>query len=182
MRAWVVWAIVAIAVVLVAAIVWLAWRRRRTRELQSTFGPEYERAVGEAGPRGGESELMERRRRRARLEIRPLQPATRQRYLQTWRQVQARFVDAPEGAVADADRLVADVMTERGYPMEDFERRAADISVDHPRIVERYRAAHGISLAAQHDRATTEHLREAMLHYRALFEELLGDDDARRAG
>jgi hypothetical protein len=108
------------------------------------------------------------------LDLKELDPATRERHMQSWSQTQARFVDAPAEAVRDADRLVGQVMTDRGYPMDNFEQRSADISVDHPDVVENYRAAHAISLASDHEQATTEDLRQAMVHYRSLFETLLG--------
>ena len=121
-----------------------------------------------------EKELLERQKRHDALNITELDPATRERHMRAWQQTQARFVDAPAEAVRDADRLVGQVMTDRGYPMDNFDQRSADISVDHPEIVENYRAAHGISLASDHDQATTEDLRQAMVHYRSLFESLLG--------
>ena len=166
--------IVVVAVVVVAAL-WLFARKQRTDRLQNRFGPEYERAVDEAGgQRQAETELVDRERRRDRLDIRPLADESQRRYGERWRAVQADFVDRPGEAVGDADRLVAEVMRERGYPMEDFEQRAADVSVDHPLVVENYRAAHMI--VERHDRgdAGTEDLRQAMVHYRSLFDELLG--------
>jgi hypothetical protein len=118
------------------------------------------------------------------MEIVALEPAARQRYAEAWRDTQARFVDSPEQAIREADHLVTEVMRERGYPMEDFDQRAADVSVDHPNVVENYRAAHATSLANDQGRASTEDLRQAMVHYRALFVELLEqpEEEARRTG
>ena len=125
------------------------------------------------GRREAEAELGSRVERRERLEIRPLSPEARERYMESWRHVQANFVDDPGGAVTSADQLVGSVMRERGYPMDDFERRAEDISVDHPQVVERYRSAHGIARKNAAGQATTEDLRQAIQHYRALFDDLL---------
>jgi predicted nucleic acid-binding protein len=171
--AWIVIGVVA-ALIVVAAIA-AAWaRKRRTAGLQERFGPEYERAVAERGRRReAEQELAERERKREQLDIVPLSPESRKRYGDSWRKVQARFVDDPAGTVGDADRLVTDVMRERGYPIDDFDQRAADISVDHPDVVENYRAAHGIYVTHERGDADTEDLRQAFVHYRALFEELL---------
>jgi hypothetical protein len=174
-----VWVLVAIlAIALVAAAVVLV-RQRRSQQLREGFGPEYERTIAETGDRrAAESELAERRERRSKLEIRELDADTRDRYAERWRNAQRTFVDQPAAAVAEADGLVAEVMHERGYPVEeDFERRAADVSVDHPEVVENYRAAHAISTRAVRDEASTEDLRQALVHFRALFAELLGDDD-----
>jgi hypothetical protein len=137
-----------------------------------------------SGRRRAESELAERERRREYLEIVPLEPAARERYAEAWRDTQARFVDSPEQAIREADHLVTEVMRERGYPMEDFDQRAADVSVDHPNVTENYRAAHATSLANDQGEASTEDLRQAMVHYRALFVELLEQpgEEARRTG
>jgi hypothetical protein len=182
MEAW-VWILIAVAVIaLIAAGVWMWQRQRTTRSLQDRFGPEYDRMVEvEGGRRSAESELQERERRREELEIRELPTATRRRYQGAWQMTQARFVDSPADAVAEADRLVTEVMSARGYPMEDFDQRAADISVDHPHLVENYRSAHDISRKASRGDADTEDLRRAMVHFRALFEELLVTDEDRRA-
>jgi hypothetical protein len=172
-----VWAWIVIGVLLVAAvalIAWAAWQRSRTRRLQQRFGPEYERAIEEReDKRQAEAELTARERRRSELDIRPLDPSDRERYSEEWRRVQAEFVDHPVEAVREADRLVGDVMRERGYPMEDFDQRAADVSVDHPHLVNNYRTAHNISLASDRSEASTEDLRKAMVHFRSLFAELL---------
>jgi len=178
------WIIAAIGVLALIGIGWAMWSRRRTHRLQGQFGPEYDRAIREKGKRrDAESELTARRKRREGMEIRPLAPQSRERYVVAWRATQERFVDAPGQAVHEADALVLDVMRERGYPMENFEQRSADVSVDHPDVVENYRAAHGISLANEQGRASTEDLRQAMVHYRTLFEVLLRDEgqNARRA-
>jgi hypothetical protein len=169
------WIVIAIGIVAILAIVaWAMYNRRRSRMLQDRFGPEYGRAVAELGSkRQAETELASRQRRREELAIRPLAPAARERYVGMWRKTQARFVDDPAGAVGEADHLVIEVMRERGYPMEDFEQRAADVSVDHPHVVDNYRAAHAISMANDHGKASTEDLRQAMVHYRGLFDELL---------
>lgn len=166
--------IVVAAVVLIAIIAWVAARSRRSKQLQEGFGPEYERTVERSGDRrAAESELEARRERREELDIRALQPAARERYVSAWHQTQARFVDAPADALTEADSLLTSVMAERGYPMEDFDQRSADVSVDHPTVVENYRAAHAISTASGRGQASTEDMRQAMVHYRALFEELV---------
>ncbi|HZS25338.1 MAG TPA: hypothetical protein VFA30_10175 [Gaiellaceae bacterium] len=164
------------AVVVVALVVWRALAARRTRTLQGRFGPEYDRTVEDADSRrDAEKELSARAARRDELEIRPLAPGARERYVAEWQTVQARFVDDPDNAVRDADRLIQSVMSDRGYPMEDFEQRAADISVDHPDVVENYRQGHRLTRAAATGDGTTEDLRQAMQHYRALFDELLDE-------
>ena len=182
-----VWIIVAIVVVLILAAVFaVAQRRRRTQALQGRFGPEYDRTIERADSRRkAEAELREREERREQLDIRPLSAASRERFASSWEMTQRRFIDDPTGAVSEAHRLVIAVMRERGYPMDDFDQRAADISVDHPELVENYRAAHGISQRSESGQASTEELRQAALHYRSLFDELLGTADdapARRTG
>lgn len=168
---------VAVAVILViAALGWLYVRKRRhtTADLQQRFGSEYERAVREHGSeRKAEANLADREKRVDKLNIRDLEPSERERFSKQWASVQSRFVDFPKGAVTEADDLVSSLMKTRGYPVSDFEQRAADISVDHPRVVENYRSAHGIALRAGREEATTEDLRTAMIHYRSLFEELV---------
>jgi hypothetical protein len=170
-----VWLIVVLVVVLgVLAFAWRATSKRRTGKLKETFGPEYERSKTEAGSRRkAEAELKARETRREGLDIRPLTPEARERYSVSWQQVQGRFVDEPGAAVSEADRLVSAVMADRGYPMDDFGQRSADISVDLPHVVEDYRAAHAISMANDHGKASTEDLRQAFVHYRSLFDELL---------
>jgi hypothetical protein len=183
MDTWVWIAIAAVAAVVVLGVLWGAARTRRTRSLQDRFGREYDRAVEHAGDRReAERELREREKRHDELDLRPLSPEARDRYVEEWRATQGRFVDDPTGAVADADRLVQRVMRDRGYPVDDFEQRAADISVEHPELVEKYRTAHGIAQASERGEASTEDLRHSVRHYRALFVELLevedGDDVA----
>ncbi len=174
MATW-VWIVIAIAaVVVLALVVWSALRARRTRTLKEGFGPEYDRTVADApSKREAESDLLERQKRRDELDVRPLDPAARERYAEEWQATQARFVDDPGGAISEADVLIQRVMRERGYPVEDFEQRAADVSVDHPGVVEHYRAAHAIAQRNERGDAGTEDLRQAMVHYRALFENLL---------
>src|SRR5919199_356506 len=172
-----VWIVIAIAaVVVVGLVVWTALRSRRTRTLREGFGPEYDRTVADApSQRAPEGELLERQKRRDELEVKPLDSAAREGYAGEWHATQARFVDGPGGAITEADVLIQRVMRERGYPLEDFEQRAADVSVDHPEVVNNYRAAHAISIAHERERASTEDLRVAMQHYRSLFDELLGE-------
>ena len=167
--------LVAVAVVVVAFVL---SRKRRTDHLRAKFGPEYERLVREQGdPRQAESELSTRVERVKQLHIKPLSPEHRSRFADAWRSDQARFVDDPRGAVVEADRLVADLMQVRGYPVGDFEQRAADVSVDHPHVVQNYRVAHDIAVREQRGDASTEDLRKAMVHYRALFEDLLDSNE-----
>lgn len=172
--------LVLIAVLLVLAVgIYVTARKRRTEGLRDTFGSEYDRVTREAGgTRRAEAELLERRKRHDSFDIRDLTDEQRKDYRLEWERVQSRFVDEPTEAVAAADELVQRVMADRGYPVEDFDRRAADLSVEHPEVVANYRAAHGISLASAHGEASTEHLRQATIHYRALFGELLGANDA----
>jgi len=178
MDTWVWIVIAAAAVVVLLAIWWLASRKRRTSQLREGFGPEYDRTVEEAGSRRkAESELADREKRREELDIKPLAPGTRDRFANRWSTVQERFVDNPGAALRDAHTLVVEVMQERGYPTDDFEQRAADVSVDHPDVVENYRSAHAIT---QRGDADTEDQRQALVHYRALFDELLETQAADR--
>jgi hypothetical protein len=173
MDAW-VWVIIVAGIVVLAVAAYFAYRQYRRRTLRKGFGPEYDRAVSEAPTRReAESELAERRKRREELDVRPLEPAARERYEREWEAVQARFVDDPDGAIGDADALIQQVMRERGYPVEDFEQRAADLSVDYPWLVEDYRAGHEIADLSARGDATTEDLRQAMVRYRTLFERML---------
>jgi hypothetical protein len=167
--------VVAIVVVVVVILVaMLASRARSRRALRDRFGPEYDRALAETGSAGkAESLLGERVKRREALEIRDLDPRARERYSESWRSVQAHFVDDPHGAVREADELVMDVMRDRGYPTSDFDQQAGDLSVDHAGVIDNYRKAHEISLAGERGEASTDELRQAMVHYRALFDELL---------
>jgi hypothetical protein len=174
--------LVVVVVVLLAVVGWLLYDRRRTTELRSTFGPEYERTVKDAGDRrAAEGELRKRQERVQALEIRPLGGEDRQRYATEWRQVQALFVDEPKAAIDDADDVIGQVMEARGYPVADFEQRVADVSVDHSAVVQHYRAAHAIAERRDEIDTDTEALRQAMVHYRALFEDLLGPTDDQTA-
>jgi hypothetical protein len=166
--------LIALGVIAVAGVIYWAYASRRSSRLRERFGPEYDRMVEQRGTRRGvEGELAAREKRRSRLDIRPLDPDARDEYARRWRDTQARFVDEPGPAVQEADDLVHEVMRARGYPVEEFSQREADLSVDHPTVLEHYRAAHGISMARSQGQATTEDLRQAMVHYRSLFEELL---------
>jgi hypothetical protein len=163
--------LVAIAGMIVALS---AARRRRTGRLKQQFGPEYDRTVADAGEQqAAEKELVARQRKRQKLDIRPLSRDAQHAYSHRWRQVQTAFVDSPSSALDDADRLLSEVMRERGYPVDDFDQRAADISVDHPAVVENYRAAHAIRLSGRNGDVGTEKQRQAFVHYRALFDKLL---------
>ena len=165
---------VLIAIVLIGAIVLITLSRVRSQRLRQRFGPEYERTIRtEGNVRKAEAALEARAKRVARLNIRPLHSTDAERFDGAWRAVQTRFVDDPRGAVTEADRLVGEVMAARGYPVGDFEQRVADISVDHADVVMNYRAAREIALQHAEGRATTEDLRQAMVHYRALFRDLL---------
>ena len=169
-------ALVAAVIVIIAVLAWLYVRKRRstTEDLRQKFGSEYDRAVLKHGSeRKAQSKLEDRAKRVEKLNIRELDPTEHERFSKRWGAVQSRFVDSPKGAVAEADDLVSSVMKARGYPVSDFDQRAADISVDHPRVVENYRTAHEIALRLGKDAATTEDLRTAMIHYRSLFEELV---------
>ncbi len=174
------WAWILIIVVLIALGV-LALRQRRAAALRRRFGPEYERAVEvQEDRRAAEAELREREKQHALLDIRPLPEDTRERFALEWLDLQEHFVDEPSDAVMAADRLVYIVMDARGYPMGDFDTQAGLVSVDHPQVVENYRIAHGIHGRALARQASTEDLREALLRYRSLFDELLraSDDEA----
>jgi len=175
-RMMVVIAVAVIAVIVVAVMAFMASRKRRSRHLRERFGPEYDRVVRQEGdPRKAEGVLQFRQKRREKFNIRPLSAADRSSFAVRWNEVQARFVDDPRGAVTVADSLVTEVMQLRGYPIGEFEQRAADLSVDYPLIVDNYRAAHDIALRHSAGKASTEDLRQAMVHYRALFQELLDE-------
>lgn len=167
------WVLIGLGIAAVVALaVWRGLAARRTQRLRSRFGPEYDRTLERAdGRRTAEAQLSEREARRQQFDIRPLSAESRERYRERWHDVQAEFVDAPAAAVGAADALIQTVMVERGYPVEDFDRRADDLSVDHPRVVEHYRAGHRLAQNAGDD--GTEELRRAMRHYRALFDELV---------
>jgi hypothetical protein len=167
---------------LVAVGVWLYSRKRQSERLIQRFGPEYGRTVDELGSRTkAESELRERENRVKKLDIVSLAPEEAARFSQAWKTLQGRFVDNPKGVLIEADQLVRELMQLRGYPMGDFERRAADISVDHPAVVDHYRAAQAIAMRDRRGEADTEELRRAVVHYRALFDELLEVDPGQRA-
>jgi len=171
-----IWIVVAAVVVVVIAVAMASGGRRR-HHLQDRFGSEYDRTVEHAhGRREAERELREREARHDELELRPLSEATRRRYAEQWDDMQSGFVDRPQVAMADADRLVTDLMRERGYPVDDFDTRSELVSVDHPDVVENYRTAHGIARRTVEGNTTTEDLRQAVISYRALFQELLVDD------
>ncbi len=166
--------LIVVAVLVALGVVWIGVRRQRTQRLTEQYGPEYQRAVDAAGDqRAAERELDARRERVKGYEIRALSVDERDRYIATWTETQAHFVDDPSGAISQADVLVQEVMRARGYPMVDFEQRAADISVDHPHVVEEYRAAHNVAERHATTGVETEDLRLAMVHYRALFQDLL---------
>ena len=178
------WIIIA-AVVVVALLGVAAWlfyqKKKQSERLQQRFGPEYGRTVGELGGRTkAESELKAREKRVEHLSITPLSPAEAARFSQAWNALQGRFVDNPKGAVVQADQMVRELMLKRGYPMGDFERRAADISVDHPAVVENYRAAQTIAARDERGEADTEELRKAVVHYRVLFDEMLDVREAKQ--
>jgi hypothetical protein len=172
-QTWIILA-AAVALGLVAIGAWLYTRRKQSHRLQEHFGPEYDRTVNELGSRTkGESELKAREKRVERLEILPLAPPEAARFSEAWQALQGRFIDNPKGVVVQAEQLVRELMEKRGYPMGDFERRAGDISVDHPDVVANYRSAQAIAMRDQKGTADTEELRKAVVHYRALFDELL---------
>ena len=182
METWMWVAIAVAAVVVIAAVALWLWdnqrKKSRSERLQSQFGDEYDRTVDRSGGRkAAEAELMDRQQRVEKMNIRPLSEPELRRFADRWHSTQADFVDEPGGAVAQADRLVGEVMQARGYPVGDFEQRAADVSVDHPAVVSNYRAAHALAVRHQRAQASTEDLRQAMMHYRALFTDLLESED-----
>ena len=174
--------LIAIAIVVLAALAiagYVLYRKRQSRRLEQRFGPEYATVVQALGSRAkAEKELRRRERRVGRLEIIPLTTAETARFTQSWNRLQGSFVDDPKGVLIQADQLVRELLTKRGYPMADFELRAADISVDHPVVVDNYRAAQRILSRDQRGEADTEELRKAVVHFRALFDELLGASTA----
>src|ERR1700674_3033306 len=176
--------VIAMVVMIAVGIgIWLFTRKRRTERLRTQFGGvEYTRAVQEGGGRRKAEAALDKRADRVEgMHIRPLAAGDRARFVESWGRVQARFVDGPGGAVTDADRLLGDVMSTRGYPVSDFEQRAADISVDHPRVLENYRAAHETALRQTRGQASTEDLRQAMVHYPTPFEALVAEPQAQAA-
>lgn len=183
MPTWLIVVIVVVAVAVLGAVIWLVTQEMQRKRLQQRFGPEYDRTVEEKdSPRAAQRELAERERRHKELDIRPLSASARERYAREWAQVQEKFVDHPADAVSEADRILVSLMAERGYPTEGYEQQLSDLSVRHAKTLEHYRAAH----ATQHERtgASTEDLRDAMVHYRTVFEDLLTDgaDDDERTG
>ncbi len=179
------WIILAAVAVLAATaiVVWRVYQKKQSDRLKAHFGPEYGRAVANLGSQSkAESELKARKARVEQLKIVPLPPAEAARFGQAWRALQGRFIDNPKGVLAEADQLVRELMHKRGYPMGDFDRRAADISVDHPAVVEHYRAAQATALRDQRGQADTEELRKGVVHYRALFQELLEVSDGKPNG
>lgn len=171
--------VVIAAIVVIAIISFFLARKRRSARLRERFGPEYDRVLEKEGEvRRAEGVLEMRAQRRKKFELRPLTAAARSDFSGRWRAVQSQFVDNPKAAVSGADQLINEIMQARGYPVSDFDQRAADISVDHPVVVENYRAAHDIALRHNRGQASTEDMRKAMVHYRALFDELLEDSPA----
>ena len=180
MELWQIALIVLVAIVVVGAVAWMMTQRNRTEHLTQRYGPEYQRTLESTGDkREAERELEAREERVRHYEIKPLSAGQRDRYLAKWRETQAEFVDDPSAAIAEADTLVQDVMGERGYPMGDFDQRTADVSVDHPHVVEEYRAAHLIAKRHASGGVETEDLRQAMVHYRALFDDLLETEEGK---
>lgn len=177
------WIIVAIVVIVIVAILGVVASRRRSQTLRTRFGPEYDRTVEETGSRQrAEAELAARQQRAKKLDLRELTPGARDRYADAWREVQARFVDRPGDAVRDADRLITDVMRDRGYPVDDLNRRYEDLSVDHAAVLDNYRTANDIAQRNARGETSTEDLRQAMVAFRALFADLLGTDPVNPGG
>jgi hypothetical protein len=166
--------ILVVAIALIAILAWMLIRKERTKKLRSRFGPEYDRTIEQYGTAAkAEQDLEKRQKRMQKVNIRPLTPDEKERFATRWQALQSRFVDDPSGTIRDADRLIVEIMTARGYPMVDFVGRAEDLSVDHPLVVSRYRTA--LEIAAKHEKgaANTEDLRRAVVCYRELYEELL---------
>lgn len=184
MDTWMIVAVTVVVTLVVAALAWYGWRRWRSKKLKHRFGPEYERTVAETGDRTeAEEQLEERQKRVKEYDLRPLSGEDRQRFSRRWEEVQRRFVDEPSAAISDAHRLVEEVMGARGYPLGDINRQQEDISVEDPEVVPHYREAREIALRNEKGEASTEDLREAMIHYRELFESLLvGGEHAEKSG
>lgn len=175
--------IVILAMVIVAGAAYFIIQKRRTEQLRTRFGPEYDRTLKETGKRSeAEATLGERAKRVEHLKLRPLTREESVRFTEAWKRIQSLFVDDPKAAVTQADQLLGEVMSTRGYPVTDFNQRAADISVDHPRVVENYRAGHDIALRHAKGEASTEDLRQAMIHYRTLFNDLVGEREMTTSG
>ena len=166
-----------VIVLLVIAAIWYATQTSRRKKLQTTFGPEYDRVVADTGNRAdAEKELREREKRHAELELKPLSAESQATYSKAWEEVQIQFVDNPGEALATADSLTTKLIAERGYPTADYDDRLADLSVEHAQTLQHYRDAHAISLRSSNGEASTEDLRQALVHYRALFADLLGTE------
>src|SRR5664279_1095839 len=179
-QSWIIFAGI-VALLLIALAAWSIYQKKQSHRLKDRFGPEYGRSVNDLGSKSkAETELKAREKRVEHLTIIPLTPSEAARFSLAWKDLQGRFVDNPKSAVAQADQLVRELMSKRGYPMGDFEHRAADISVDHPEVVAHYRAAQAIVLRDERGEADTEELRKAVVHYRALFDELLEVREARQ--
>lgn len=175
-------AIVVIAIIVVAIAVVFTIKSRRSQRLRNRFGPEYSRAIEETGSKTqAEAKLEKLERRVDRFDLKPLTPVVRANFVAAWQKIQARFVDDPNISVTEADKLIQEIMAARGYPVTDFDQSAADISVNHPLIVENYRAGHDIAREHAKGRASTEDLRQAMIHYRTLFAELAGEPELTRS-
>ncbi|MET7422657.1 hypothetical protein [Dactylosporangium sp. NPDC005555] len=169
-------AVIVLVLIVIAVVATAVGRHRRTAALQQRFGPEYDRAVGEQpNRRAAERDLQQRERRHADLQLKELDPQQRQRYSEQWERMQAHFVEEPEAATREADELVTKVMHERGYPTGDFDEQVQDLSVDHAETLGHYRDAHEINKVNERGQASTEQLRQALMHYRSLFADLLGD-------
>ena len=177
---WIILLGILAAILVAVAVGFVAQRQQQSKRLRQRFGAEYDRAVAEMGRTKAEAELRAREKRVEKLTIIPLAAADAARFTQAWTALQGRFIDNPKGVVVEADHLVRELMLKRGYPMGDFERRAADMSVDHPAVVENYRAAQAIAVRDERGEADTEELRKAVVHYRTLFDELLGERTAKR--
>lgn len=176
MATW-VWVLIAVAVVVLIVVGLFMAAKRRTTRLRRQFGPEYERTMQDReGRRAAESDLRNRQKQRDQLNIHPLAEPARARYAEQWRELQERFIDQPASAVMEADVLVRQVMNDEGYPVDDFNRQADLVSVDHPRVVENYRIAHNVCERTQAQEASTEDMRTALLSYRSLFDELLHEN------
>jgi len=172
-------ALLAVAAVVIAVIAAIAWSSHQTRRLKNRFGPEYDAVLRRSGSKAkAEKELRQRERRVEKFQIVPLSAADVARFSNAWSRLQGSFVDDPKGVLIEADKLVRDLLNKRGYPVADFDLRAADISVDHPIVVDNYRAAQRIVSLDQRGEASTEDLRKAVVHFRALFDELLGKTTA----
>lgn len=175
-------AVVVVAIVVVGLLAVGAVLLFRRRALRDRFGPEYDRVVSEQDNRSaGERELRDRERRHAELDLRPLDPSSRERYTAAWEEIQVRFVDAPDQAVGKADELFTELIAERGYPTGEFDQQVANLSVEHGRVLDHYREAHDVHQTNERGEATTEELRQALVHYRALFADLLGTEPVRHS-